>query len=54
MFGLGCGTLPKGREFAYTGPRGGFGHLYRGEDGGLRAADELFHVSGRVGPNVAG
>lgn len=52
MSSQGCGTLPKGGEFAFANIAGGYGHAYRDEDG-LRFNDELFYLSGRVGPKVA-
>lgn len=51
MYTQGCGTLPEGRQFAYLGVGGGYGHAYAGEDG-VRFSDELFHLSGRAGPEV--
>lgn len=52
MSGQGCGTLPKGGEFAYSGVGGGIRDSYV-ENGKLRFSGELFYVSGRVGPRVA-
>lgn len=48
----GCGTLPKGKQFTYLGVGGGYGHAYA-EGGEVRFSDELFHLSGRAGPEVA-
>jgi hypothetical protein len=51
LSGQGCGVLPANREFSWNGVGGGYGHAYRA-DGDLRLAQELFHVTGRVGPAV--
>jgi hypothetical protein len=51
LSGQGCGVLPAGREFSWNGVGGGYDHAYRAE-GDLRLAEELFHVTGRVGPAV--
>lgn len=48
----GCGTLPKGGDFAYHGVGGGYGHAYAGK-GGVRLSDELSYLTGRVSPKVA-
>lgn len=51
LSGQGCGVLPAGREFSWNGVGGGYEHAYR-SGGDIRLADELFHVTGRVGPTV--
>jgi hypothetical protein len=51
LSGQGCGVLPAGREFSWNGVGGGYDHAYRAY-GELHLADELFHATGRVGPDV--
>lgn len=51
LSGQGCGVLPKGREFSWNGVGGGHAYAYRA-NGDLRFAEELFHLTGRVGPAV--
>lgn len=51
LSGQGCGVLPAGREFSWNGVGGGYDHAYRA-DGDLHLAEELFHLTGRVGPEV--
>lgn len=51
LSGQGCGVLPAESEFSWNGVGGGYAHAYRA-DGVLRLADELFHVTGRVGRAV--
>lgn len=52
LSGQGCGVLPTNREFSWNGVGGGYGHAYRA-GGVLHLAEELFHVTGRVGPEVS-
>jgi hypothetical protein len=51
LSGQGCGVLPAGGESSWNGVGGGYDHAYRA-GGDLRLAEELFHVTGRVGPAV--
>lgn len=53
MYSQGCGVLPNGGEFAYSGVGGGHGTPYRDGAGKVRFRDELSLLSGRVGPRVA-